>query len=152
MSRTITDAEILGGIGFGDDEFTYVDDDWEDIDRLSENIPYPPPLKTQIDYRDPKPVSITRTREPANGSIRYADDEPPVRSMPRFTKKEPMTVKGEPDYGTTIMGYRLPIDSQVMWLCLFFVVILICLQMYNLHKIHKIVKTFVKHIPRSKLN
>lgn len=154
MSRNITDAEILGGVGFGNDEFTYVNDDWEDIDRLSEDVPYPPPLQTKLDYRDPSIISIDRTREPANGSIRYADNEPPVKSMSRFVKREPMVSSNNTtDSGDniTLMGYKLSIQSQIMWLCLFFVIILICLQMYNLNKIHKIVKTFVKNMPRKEL-
>lgn len=148
MSRVITDAEILGSVGFGSDEFTYANDDWQDIDRFSEDIAYPPPLQTKINYRDPRPIAIERTREPANGSIRYADNEPAVKSMSRFVKREPMVSNNESDNNTTILGYKLPIQSQVMWLCLFFVMILICLQMYNLNKIHKIVKTFVKNMPQ----
>lgn len=160
MSSYITDAEILGGIGYGNDQFTFLEDDWDTTDKLSEDIPYPPPMK--VDYRDPRKVYIDRDREPRNGAIRYDDDESAVKSLTRFQKKEP-NLRGR-EYMTgskeqidnndniKIMGYSLPIQSQVLWLCLFFIIIIICLQMYNLNKIHKIVKTFVKEMRRNPSN
>lgn len=134
----ITDAEILGGVNYGNDEFTYVRDEW-DTDRLSEYVPRPSPLK--IDYRDPHPVYIERDREPSSDGIKYSDREVPVQTISRMTKKEPMTGSRNTN--------KLPLSfdsTQTIWILLFFIIILVCMQMYNLNKIHKIVKSFTKQM------
>lgn len=126
MARCLTDAEIMGDVGYAQDEFFCLPETNYGTD--------------EIPFTQPRPIynEIKMTPAPIDSPVVKDKPQDSITACGCNSKKIKEGMQNK---------WSITIEPNTLWIILFFTLIIICLQVYHTRMVHKLVKSFVKNRP-----